>query len=162
MKFKYLLIFTLLVASLQAAFVTDLTFTLNGDGYTVSGCDYSAQGSLDIPSTYNGLSVTSIGIQAFYGCSGLTIITIPNSVASIPIQAFYGCSGLTSIMIPGSVTSIGSSAFYNCSGLTSITIPNSVTSIGDYAFSNCTSLSSISIPTLCLSLHSLPLISTLA
>ena len=54
--------------------------------------------------------------------------------------AFYNCSSLTSITLPNSVTEIGSSAFENCSSLTSITIPNSVTSIGSEAFSNCSSL----------------------
>lgn len=86
--------------------------------------------------TFNA-NLTSIGDYAFYGCSGLTSITIPNSVTSIGNWAFRGCSGLTSITIPNSVTSIGEMAFYGCSGLTSITIPNSVTSIGDYAFADC-------------------------
>ena len=53
---------------------------------------------------------------------------------------FYGCSGLTSITIPDSVTSIGGSAFSGCSGLTSITIPDSVTSIGSGAFGGCAKL----------------------
>ena len=77
---------------------------------------------------------------AFYDCSGLTSVTIPNSVTSIGGGAFSGCSGLTSVTIPNSVTSIGSSAFSGCSGLTSVTIPNSVTSIGWSIFSGCNNL----------------------
>ena len=91
--------------------------------------------------------------DAFYNCSGLTFITIPNSVTSIGYYAFSGCSGLTSVTIGNSVTSIGSWAFEGCSGLTSITIPNSVTSIGYYAFSQCPSLTELvslaSIPPVC-------------
>ena len=91
-------------------------------------------------------SVTSIGSYTFENCSGLTSITIPNSVTSIGWSAFEGCSSLTSITIPNSVTSIGNSAFEDCKGLTSITIPNSVTSIGGRAFSGCSGLTSITIP----------------
>ena len=90
--------------------------------------------------------MTSIGGSAFYGCTGLTSITIPNSVTSIGGSAFYGCTGLTSVTIPNSVTSIGYKTFSGCRGLTSITIPNSVTSIGKSAFSFCTSLTSVNIP----------------
>ena len=89
--------------------------------------------------------MTSIGSNAFYNCSGLTSITIPNSVTSIGEDAFTG-SGLTSVTIPNSVTSIGSIAFRYCSSLTSVTIPNSVTSIGEAAFLGCTSLTSVTIP----------------
>ena len=90
---------------------------------------------------------TSIIEDAFYGCSNLTSITIPEGVTSIGEYAFYNCSSLTSITIPEGVTSIGKYAFYNCSSLTSITIPEGVTSIGEYAFSGCNSLtSSITIP----------------
>ena len=86
--------------------------------------------------TYNEVtySVTSIGNGAFYNCTGLTSVTIPNSVTSIGNGAFNGCSGLTSITIPHSVTSIGIVAFAYCTGLTSLTIPNSVTSIERDAF----------------------------
>ena len=91
-------------------------------------------------------SVTSIGSYAFYGCSVLTSVTIPNNVTSIGGAAFYGCFGLTSVTIPNSVTSIGGSAFLYCSGLTSVTIPNSVESIGTHAFSGCSGLTSVTIP----------------
>ena len=91
-------------------------------------------------------SVTSIGDDAFYGCSGLASVTIPNSVTSIGESAFDGCSGLTSVTIPNSVTSIGTGAFNVCSGLTSVTIGNSVTSMGAFAFARCSGLTSVTIP----------------
>ena len=91
-------------------------------------------------------SVTSIGNYAFQGCYSLTQINIPDSVTSIGISAFYNCTSLTQINIPDSVTSIGISAFQGCYSLTQINIPDSVTSIGNYAFQYCYSLTQINIP----------------
>ena len=83
-------------------------------------------GSVVIPESvnYNGktYSVTSIGDFAFYDCTGLTSITIPNSVTSIGEEAFYKCTGLTSITIPNSVTFIGDWAFAYCYGLKEVHI----------------------------------------
>ena len=90
-------------------------------------------------------SVTSIGNSAFFSCTSLTSVTIPDSVTSIGEYAFYWCTLLTSVAIPDSVTSIGSYAFAYCDSLTSVTIPDSVTSIGDSVFSGCTSLTSVTI-----------------
>ena len=107
--------------------------------YVFYGC--SGLTSLTLPS-----SVTSIGRGAFYGCWKLTSLTIPSGVTSIGYSAFRGCSGLTSLTIPSGVTSIDSEAFRGCSGLTSLTIHSGVTSIGNYAFQDCSGLTSLTIP----------------
>ncbi|MGN0444712.1 MAG: leucine-rich repeat domain-containing protein [Acutalibacteraceae bacterium] len=87
--------------------------------------------------------VTSIGENAFYGCSNLKSITFSSSVTSIGPYAFSRCSSLTNIKIPSGVTSIGKRAFNKCASLTSVTIPDGVTSLGDSVFGACESLTSI-------------------
>ena len=91
-------------------------------------------------------SVTTIGDYAFRDCTSLTSVNIPDSVTSIGDCAFYDCTSLTSVTIPDSVTTIGSSTFLRCTSLTSVTIPDSVTTIGYYAFQDCSSLTSVTIP----------------
>ena len=87
---------------------------------------FKYSGSVVIPEevTYMNRTrkVTRIGDNAFFGCSGLTSITIPNSVTSIGLSAFESCTTLTSVSIPNNVTLIESGAFENCIGLTSVSI----------------------------------------
>lgn len=124
------------------SYTKEATVTYKGIFPDTYSDEYS--GSVTIPSTftYKGVlySVTTIGWNAFFQCSDLTSVIIPNSVTSIADYAFSGCSGLISANISNSVTSIGIEAFKKCSKLTSVTFPNSVISIGSRAFVDCSSL----------------------
>ena len=110
--------------------------------------DGNYSGDIIIPEKVKGNDgveyiVTSLGASCFFGCSGLTSITIPSSVTSLGNECFWGCSGLTSITIPSSVTSLSESCFSGCSGFTSITIPSSVTSLGKDCFNDCKNLETV-------------------
>ena len=91
-------------------------------------------------------SVTTIGDNAFYDCTSLLDIVIPEGITSIGYRAFYGCTGLTSIETPVGVTTIADGAFYGCSSAVTVILGQGVTSIGRYSFSDCSALKSIVIP----------------
>ena len=99
-------------------------------------------------SYYNGCYTSNdvIGSYAFYGCSGLTSLTLPAGITSIGEDAFSGCRGLTSLNLPAGITSIGTHAFQDCSGLTSLTLSAGITEIGDGAFLGCSGLTSLTLP----------------
>jgi hypothetical protein len=147
------------ITSYTSPMTVEVTYTYIGEN------DYT--GDITIPDSviYKGgiYTVTAIGNMAFYDCTNLTSVTIPNSVTIIKDDAFSACDKLadvtignsvtiigynafaicprlTEVIFPNSVISIGESAFYACMGLTSITISNSTISIGDYAFAACTGL----------------------
>lgn len=78
----------------------------------------------------------------YMGGNEITELEIPDGVSNIPNRAFYGCSNITSVIIPNTVNSIGFYAFADC-GLTSVEIPSSVTSIESSVFQGCSNLSSV-------------------
>ena len=126
--------------------ISDFIYTVNDDG-TATITKYNGNDALlVIPNEIDGHTVTAIGRAAFFDCTSLSSIEIPDSVTEIGGYAFSGCTSLASITIPDGVTSIGYSAFSDCTSLTNVVIPNSVTEIRGYAFSGCTSLASIEIP----------------
>nr|WP_288555460.1 leucine-rich repeat domain-containing protein [uncultured Mediterraneibacter sp.] len=94
-----------------------------------------------IPKEYNGKPIVAIGDKAFDRTEAnegfanwITSISIPDTVTSIGKNAFYGCTRLESITLPEGLESIGDEAFRYCNSLKKIEIPASVTSIGDLAF----------------------------
>lgn len=141
-------------------------------------CPDQYEGDVIIPAsvTYDGVDypVTRIGERAFYNCSSLTSVQIPNSVTEIGNEAFYECNKLQSIRIPDSVDTMGQYVFRLCDtmeafygkfasednrllvidgeirnfaghGLESYCIPDNITAIGYFAFDSC-GLVSIEIP----------------
>ena len=173
MKTKFFTLFTALTLSAGALFASDTAVggiyykfddanltaavTYRGSSYDEYYAEYTGDVVIPATVTYGGntYSVTSIGEAAFYKCSGLTSVTIPNSVTSIGDSAFYDCSGLTSIVVESGNTTYDSRNGCNAIietatntlvvGCQSTIIPNSVTSIGDGAFEGCSGLTSVTI-----------------
>ena len=90
-------------------------------------------------------SVTYIGEEAFQGCTGLQSVKLPNSVVTIQAAAFRNCTSLKTATI-GSVTSLSQNTFYGCIALESIELPQTLTKINTAVFQNCRRLKSITIP----------------
>lgn len=132
----------------------NIIYYTSTDGKKVTPCGFENFGANILSNTYlDGQgkiifdkSVIRVGMQAFFDCTSLSNITIPDSITSIGLSAFAYCIHLSNITIPNSVTNITDNAFFVCTGLINITIPNSVISIGNGVFWCCTSLPSITIP----------------
>ena len=99
---------------------------------------------LTLPTLADGKTYT-INDSAFYGCTGIESVIIPDCVTLIGQKSFMGCSALKSVILPSNITQISSYTFRDCTSLRSITIPDSVTIIGEHAFSGCINLRSITL-----------------
>ena len=109
-KINLIIIYLLVSVALAFPMVVQaqISFADNGDGTaTLTGCDPNYAGALAIPSTNDmGLLVTIIGPNAFYRCTNLGNIVIPDSVTSIGRVAFYGCTSLTNVTLGNGITMI--------------------------------------------------------
>ena len=143
-------------------------FTKNSGGESYSVRYQGEEASVVIPSTYNGLPVTSLGSGAFFFQSNLRSVTLPDCMEEIGERAFASCAKLERVNTPKSLKVIGQSAFSGCAALKTFEIPQTVTRIeyytfansgikapnlhdkltyiGDYAFQGCPNLLSIKLP----------------
>ena len=116
------------------------------NGYGTSCLSYLF---MSVPSSLREVAITggdAVADYAFYNCSSITKITLPDGIKSIGNNAFYGCSSLTEVNVSDSVVSLGDSAFSGCSSLIEINIPSGITYIPNGAFNGCSSLTSVTIP----------------
>ena len=88
--------------------------------------------------------LTSIGWNAFSGCTGLTAISLPSGLKTIGGFAFYGCTGITGVSLPGSLTILGEFSFSR-TGVTAVTIPGNLTGTGNGVFADCANLTGVTI-----------------
>lgn len=125
---------------------------------------------LVIPATIDGKTVAAIGEEAFYACSNIASLVLPEGLTTIGAYAFANCEVLTTVSFPSTLTTVEKGAFYSCDtlselklgatalktvgdnafadcvALTGVTFPSTLTAVGDIAFLNCTALESITLP----------------
>lgn len=122
------------------------------DGFNVSvvSGDIKYAGDINIPQVVNhngtNFQVTTIGENAFNGCSTLTSVGLPSTITTIESSSFYGCSALSTVNMPNSVNSIGEKAFMMCESIVSLILSNSLKELSEYVFYGCRSLQNINIP----------------
>lgn len=93
---------------------------------SVSGIGICTDSRVVIPSTANGMQVSSIGASAFQNCVDLIEVIIPDGVSSIGQNAFAGCTGLTKVVLPSTVTSMGVFVFTGCTSLVEVVFNGTV------------------------------------
>jgi len=148
--------------------------TYDNNGTTeimISFVDSYTTGNIIIPSSYNGMTISKIGPQAFQDCCFITGIILPETIKTLGNDAFKGCTiletinldyitkiestsygtfdgclGLKYINMP-LVEELPKGTFNNCDGLLEVYIPK-VKVIGENAFSECYSLKKVVCPAL--------------
>ncbi len=128
---------------------TEVTFPAQIDGKDVYGISVNGRNNC-IPKNNITKAVVSEGIKeittdAFYSCTALTQIDLPESLITIGSFAF-SLSGLKAITIPGSVSNIGTNVFSGCQSFQTVNIDEGVTSLSERAFSFCLNLSEVNLP----------------
>lgn len=72
--------------------------------------------------------------ETFYGCTGLTSVSLPEGTETIPMGLFAACIALSSVTLPSTLKEVGDSAFMFCAALGQVEVPEGVTRVGKNAF----------------------------
>ena len=129
------------VASLQVEIDTLRAEMSNGNNTTA----YVVDRSVTEITAEDLKGITKIGAYAFYGCSELVSVELPDTVESIEKYAFAECRKLIDFTFSKNLKQIGSSVFYRAA-LTNVVLPSGLTKIGREAFNYCTALKTVYIP----------------
>lgn len=92
---------------------------------------------LDIPSSFEDVTVTVIGAEAFAGVQTITVVNFPDTITKIEEKAFAGSSIKKAFMHRSSITEIGAHAFSECKNLVQTDMPSSLTTLGEKAYYYC-------------------------
>jgi hypothetical protein len=114
--------------------------------YAFYGCHALASPPSPLLQTNLSRKNFEIGQMAFFQCSSLTIVSIPNTVEKLGYGTFQECSSLKMIDFGKSLKEIGNGCFRNCSSLKQIRFSPKLETIGRHSFSGCTLLSSVEVP----------------
>ena len=86
------------------------------------------------------------GIDAFYGCTGLTEVSIPDCVTKIDFGAFQDCAGLELATVGSGATTLSKQLFYGCTSLRRVILPDTMQSLDEMCLGNCDALAEVEIP----------------
>ena len=141
-----LLVFMLtLPMNVRADDAPDFTYTVIGQEVIVTGFTGNPE-VLEIPDCIGGLPVTEVRDNAFYCCTSLRRISLPDSIRTMGHHCFYGCCSLGEIVLPGRLSEIGMGCFEGCTSLETVTIPDGLEVLPDSCFRRCSVLNDVMIP----------------
>lgn len=127
------------------AYAQDIQYTIIDGKATITGFTGEPE-ILDIPPDFDGAPVVEIRDNAFYKCSSLKQITLPESLKKMGHHCFFGCTSLEQIIIPDSTSEIGMGCFDGCSSLKEAVLSDNMTVLPDSCFRDCTSLKAVTLP----------------
>lgn len=150
---------SLISAVMASMSVFAATFEQDGISYDIlSAEDHTVEvvnnkssyvGDVVIPARvqYDGVTyeVAALHFQAFFKCTDLYSVSIPETVTDLGAYSFTQCTSLEKVELPSNAVAIPNGMFWGCSSLKSINLPSGVKEIGEYAFANCSAFEEINL-----------------